>query len=124
MIRTLVSVVELGGYADFGPLYRRLGFAPETVNSGRRALSTVKQLEPAAVVAEFNYQSDFRDRTSALESLLALTQGMAYARVVVIYEPRDEPQLERLRQRFPSFTAIPRPVREADLERVLRNGMA
>ncbi len=121
MSRALVSVVELGGYPDFGPLYRRLGFEPETVTSGRRALSTVKKLQPEAVVAEFNFQSDFRDRTSALESLLALAQAMPDTRIVVIYEPRDEADLDRLRKRFPAFTAIPRPVNEADLERALQD---
>lgn len=119
MSRTLVSVVELGGYPDFRPLFRRLGFEPETVTSGRRALSTIKQLQPEVIVAEFNYQRDFRDRTSGLESILALAQSIPDSRVVVIYEPHDAEPLERLRARFPHFTAIPRPVQERDLEQVL-----
>lgn len=112
---TLLAVIELGGYPDFRPLYRRLGYAVEQMQSGRKALSYIKKHAPAVVVAEFNYQLEFRDRTSQLESLLAVVQASGGARVLVFYYPEEAQALASLQQRFPFFEPMPRPVDEAQL---------
>jgi DNA-binding NarL/FixJ family response regulator len=114
-----VHVVELGGYADFSALYRELGFEPVTVDIGRKALAAVRGAQPAVVVAEFNLQREFRDRTSGLESLLALAQGMPQTRVIAIYDPADAEPLSRLRARFADLIAIDRPVTADKLRAVL-----
>ena len=72
--QTLLSVVELGGYPNFQPLYQRLDYAVQQVNTSRKAIAEIKRSPPDVIVAEFNYQSDFRDRTSSLESLLAAVE--------------------------------------------------
>ena len=72
--RTLLSITELGGYPNFTPLYENAGYAVTSVVSVRKALGLIKQSCPDVMVAEFNFQSDFRDRTSSLESLLAVVQ--------------------------------------------------
>jgi hypothetical protein len=108
--RTLLAIVEMGGYPNFAPLYRELGFEVITERAMRKALSLLKQLTPAVVVAEFNFQSDFRDRTSSLESLLATLQRHPDCRVVVFYEPDTLHQLDKLRSRFPAIQALPFPV--------------
>ena len=74
---SLLAIVELGGYPNFTSLYARLGFEVEFVNSQRRAQAKLKKSVPDVIVAEFNFQSDFRDRTSNLESLMARLQGGA-----------------------------------------------
>ena len=84
---TLLSVTELGGYPNFAPLYESAGYAVTSVVSVRRALGLLKTLQPDVVVAEFNYQSDFRDRTSSLESLLAVVQRSPQTRVIVRCAP-------------------------------------
>jgi ActR/RegA family two-component response regulator len=103
-------VVELGGYPDFSALYRELGFEPLTVDIGRKAIAAVRSAQPAVVVAEFNLQREFRDRTSGLESLLALAQGMPQTRVIAIYDAADAEPLGRLRARFAGVTAVERPL--------------
>jgi hypothetical protein len=118
--KQLLMIVELGGYPDFSPLYRALGYGVEVVTSGRKAISYLKQHRPAAVVAEFNYMPDFRDRTGWLESVLATLQQMPQTRVVVFYQPGEVEQFNRLRQRFSHFTALPQPVDAAALEAALR----
>lgn len=120
----LLAVVELGGYPNLEPLYTRLGYAVSTVQVGRTALAALKTLHPAVVVAEFNYQRDFRDRTSSLESLLATLQRTPGTRVLVFYEPADAAALEQLRARFPGVDALARPVTEAAVEAWLRSAMA
>jgi hypothetical protein len=115
----LVQVVELGGYPNFVSLYQRLGFRVETVSTGRKAISLLKKQQPAVVVAEFNYQFDFRDRTSHLESILAVLQPQAGVKVVVFYDKAEQAQLELVAERFPGFTALTYPIKEAELEAVL-----
>lgn len=124
MSRALVSVVELGGYPDFAALYRELGFEPMTVGIGRKAIAAVRSVQPAVVVAEFNLQREFRDRTSGLESLLALTQGMPQTLLVAIYDAADAEPLSRLRARFADFVAVERPLTADKLRAALSNGHA
>jgi DNA-binding NtrC family response regulator len=115
----LMSVVELGGYPDFTALYQRLGYRVETINSGRKANSALKKQRPAVVVTEFNFQHSFRDRTSNLESLLAVEQHNAGVKIIVFYDSEVEPQLEQLRSRFPGFIALSYPIEEGALAAAL-----
>lgn len=117
---TLLSVIELGGYPNFTPLYQAAGYSVVSAVSVRRALAAIKQRVPDAIVAEFNFQSDFRDRTSSLESLLAAVQRSKHTRVVVFYENEHAHQLERLRARFPQLQALPYPIDERRLAEYLK----
>ncbi len=116
----LLQFVELGGYPDFTALFRRLGFEPTVVAQGRKAQGELKRSPPAVLVAEFNHQIEFRDRTSALESLLALAHHYPSMAVIVLYRPEQQAALDRLTGRFPDrFVALPLPVTEATLEATL-----
>jgi hypothetical protein len=117
--KTLLWIIELGGYPDFTELYRRLGYRVETVTSGRKAISQLKKLRPDVVVAAFNYLPDFRDRTSWLESVFATLQQLPEARVVVFYDPQEQAQFDKLRQRFTGFAALPYPLDEESVARAL-----
>ena len=83
--KLLLSIIELGGYPNFTPLYKSLGYEVAVETRMRKALGFLKQHQPDVIVAEFNFQSDFRDRTSSLESLLAVVQRMPATRVIVFY---------------------------------------
>jgi CheY-like chemotaxis protein len=118
--KQLLMIVELGGYPDYSPLYLSLGYDVEVVTSGRKAISYLKTHRPAAVVAEFNYMPDFRDRMGWLESVLATLQQMPQTHMVVFYQPEEQEQLNKLRQRFANFIALPQPVDATALEAALR----
>ena len=117
--RTLLSIVELGGYPNFAPLYARAGFTVETVSSMRKALSLLKTLTPDVIVAEFNFQSDFRDRTSSLETLHAVLQRMPHVKLIVFYEKDYAHQLERVTTRFPVHAGFAYPIDAQLLEQAL-----
>lgn len=108
--RTLLSIIELGGYPSFTPLYEQAGYTVTTANSMRKAIAALKNMQPDVVVAEFNYQSDFRDRTSSLESLLAVIQRTPQTRLIVFYEKEHEHQLDKLRTRFPLHATLAYPI--------------
>ena len=117
--RTLLSIVELGGYPNFAPLYARAGFQVESAASMRKAVALLKTVTPAVIVAEFNFQSDFRDRTSSLETLLAVLQRMPDTRLIVFYEKEYSHQLERVSSRFPLHATFAYPIDAALLEQTL-----
>ena len=79
---------------------------------------------PVIVVAEYNFQSDFRDRTSNLETLMARLQRHPEVRVICIYQPEHQPKLDLLRARFPVFAALPLPLSEGAMEAALRRALA
>jgi DNA-binding NtrC family response regulator len=116
---SLLAIVELGGYPNLLPLYQRLGFQVEVVNSQRKARSVLKSRVPDVVVAEYIFQSDFRDRTSNLETLMAVLQRHPEVKVVVFYLPEQAPKLAILTERFPLFATIPLPVTLEQVETVL-----
>jgi hypothetical protein len=87
----------------------------------RNATRLLKKCQPQVIVAEFNYQSDFRDRTSSLETLMAVVQRMPQIRVIVFYEQEYLHQFERFRSRFPVYAALPFPIDESALAAVLQD---
>jgi DNA-binding NtrC family response regulator len=117
--KNLLAVIELGGYPDFSPLYRQAGFAVTTVTTARKAIAAVKKAPPDVIVAEFNYQSDFRDRTSSLESLLAAAERHAGIKVIVFYEKESRHQLDKLLAQFSIFASLAFPIEEQALAAVL-----
>jgi DNA-binding NtrC family response regulator len=119
----LLSVIELGGYPDFSGLYRKTGFQVVTTESVRKAVKLIRKYKPAVIVAEFNFQSDFRDRTSSLETLFSSLQGVSDARVIVFYEKEYRHQYEKLLSQFRVFESLEFPVNEARLGEVLRAAM-
>jgi hypothetical protein len=116
---TLLAIIELGAYPNFAPLYEQAGYALVIERSMRKALPQVRKLKPAVIVAEFNFQSDFRDRTSSLESLLAVVQTLPESKVIVFYEAEQAHQFERLRARFPIHAALTYPIDPAKLTAAL-----
>jgi hypothetical protein len=118
--KLLLSIVEMGGYPDFSPLYRSKGFTPERVLSVRKAQAWLKKHQPAVVVAEFHFDPELRDRMSNLESLFATLQRYApEARVIVFIEKRHRPRLEPVAARYPVFGALDYPPNEQMLAELL-----
>ena len=118
--KLLLSIIELGGYPNFTPLYKSLGYEVAVETRMRKALGFLKQHQPDVIVAEFNFQSDFRDRTSSLESLLAVVQRMPTTRVIVFYENEFTSQFEKLRSRLPVCDALTFPIEESALSTTLQ----
>jgi len=119
----LLGIIELGGYPNLTALYQRLGFQIDLVNSQRKARSYLKKITPAVIVAEYNFQTDFRDRTSNLETLMAVLQRHPQIKLVVFYMPEFEHKFALLRDRFPIFEAIAYPITEAKVEAALKRAL-
>ncbi|WP_457673096.1 hypothetical protein [Thiolapillus sp.] len=118
--KSLLAVIELGGYPNLMPLYQRLGFSVELVTSQRKARSALKKHQPDLVVAEYNYQTDFRDRSSNLETLTAVLQHYPGVKLLVFYPPRHEEVFRRFRENHEVWKAIAFPVTEQAVEEALK----
>ncbi len=117
----LLSVIELGGYPNFAPIYQAAGYSVQIEHSVRNAIRAMKKITPAVIVAEFNFQSDFRDRTSSLESLLSTVQRLDNCRVIVFYELEYQQQLDKLTAQYDLYATLPFPIDEKELTRLLTN---
>ena len=122
-VPSLLVIIELGGYPNFSPLYKKVGYEVTTVNSVRKALALLKHSGFDMIIAEFNFQSDFRDRTSSLESLLAVVQRSPDTKVIVFYEPEQRHQLERLLAQSHIFETLAFPLDEQALELSLQRAL-
>lgn len=117
----LLSVIELGGYPDFSALYRDSGYEVVATDSVRKAVKLIRKHRPAVIVAEFNFQSDFRDRTSSLETLFSSLQGVADANVIVFYEKEYAHQYQRVLDQFSVFESLAFPIDRNSLQAALQS---
>jgi hypothetical protein len=113
--RTLLAVVELMDNARLPDLYRHMGYDVTTEWSVRKAVPLLRRIKPDVLVADFYFQSDFRDRLSNLESLLATAQPLAGTKILVLYEPKNQAALDRVRDRLRIDAALTMPAREQEL---------
>lgn len=116
---SLLMVNAFIGTANYKKLYQELGYAVVTEWSERRAIARVRQSPPAVIVADFFHQTDFRDRLSNLESLLATAQSSPATRILVFYETAHQAALDKVRDRLRIDAALALPVDETALAATL-----
>ena len=119
--KSLLAITELGGYPDFREVYEKFGFKVDAVNGMRKALRSLKQSNYDVIVAEFNFQSDFRDRTSSLETLMAVLQQMGDIKVIIFYEKEYLHQFEKLRARFSFHAEFAYPIEKTQLQSAIES---
>ena len=117
----LLAIIELGGYPNLTPLYQSLGYTVDVVNSQRKARSYLKKTVPDVIVAEYNAQSDFRDRSSNLETLMAILQKQPQIKLLVFYLPEHAERFEKFRALHPVTEAIAFPVTDEKVRQALAN---
>jgi DNA-binding NarL/FixJ family response regulator len=116
---SLLMVNAFIGTAGYKKLYQELGYTVVTEWSERKAISLVRKTPPAVIVADFYHQTDFRDRLSNLESLLATAQSAPGTRILVFYEPAHQAALDKVSARLRIDAALPLPVQEDQLRSLL-----
>lgn len=117
--KTLLAVIEQGGYPDFTALYEAQGYKVETVKSPRKAISFLKKNSISMLVAEFNFQTDFRDRTSSLESIMASAQHQNNIKVIIFIDQSNKERFEKVSSRFAIHQTLTFPIDEALLSQAV-----
>ncbi len=116
----LLMVNAFIGTAHFKKLYQELGYAVVTEWSERKAIAFVRKSPPAVIVADFFHQTDFRDRLSNLESLLATAQAAPATKILVFYEAAHQAALDKVAARLRIDVALTMPVDEGKLRSALQ----
>lgn len=117
--KNLLAIIELGGYPNLLSVYQRLGYAVEVVNTQRKASKRLKKQQPDVIVAEYNYQTDFRDRTSNLETLCAVLQKYPEVKLLVFYPQAHAREFAGFRRQHRVWHAIEFPITEEKIINVL-----
>ena len=117
--KKLLAVIEFIEHAQYPAIYKALGYDVTTEWQVRKAVLLIRKMKPDVIVADFYFQSDFRDRLSNLESLLAATQLQKEIRVLVFYEPHNESVLDKVRQRMHIDAALPMPATDETIRAAL-----
>lgn len=120
--KLLLTITELGGYPDFSALYKKAGYSVVQATSMRKALKILKKDTPDLIVAEFNFQSDFRDRTSSLETLIAVVERLPDTRIIVFFEKEYAHQFERLKVQYQFHAELPFPIDTEKLSAAINQG--
>ena len=84
-MKTLLAIVEQGGYPDFTALYESFGYQVITTTSMRKALGLLKQCKPDVITAEFIYSPMYSARISNLESLFATLQNRQINPLLLVF---------------------------------------
>lgn len=116
---TLLMVNAFIGTAGYSSLYKDVGYSVIAEWSERKAISLVRKTPPAVIVADFYHQSDFRDRLSNLESLLATAQASPDTKILVFYEAAHQAVLDTVGARLRIDAAFTLPVQETALRATL-----
>ena len=116
---SLLMVNAFIGTAGYKKLYQELGYTVVTEWSERKAISLLRKNPPTVIVADFYHQTDFRDRLSNLESLLAAAQSTPATRILVFYEAAHQDVLDKVRARLRIDAALMLPVQEDRLRELL-----
>jgi hypothetical protein len=117
---SLLMVNAFIGTAGYKKLYQELGYTVVAEWSERKAISLLRKSPPAVIVADFYHQTDFRDRLSNLESLLAAAQSSPNTRILVFYEAAHQAVLDKVRARLHIDAALTLPVQEEQLRATLQ----
>lgn len=100
-MKKLLFFVDEGGFEDFSPMFKQLGFEVDFENNPRKAVKTAKKNHYDILVAEFSYNPEFRDRVSNLESLLATLQNNSpEAKIIVLFDAINHAQFKQFSQRY------------------------
>ena len=99
--KTLLAIIEIGGYPDFSTLYQQAGYQVLKTNTMRKALSLLNKNQPAVVVAEFIFSPTHSFMISNIDSLLAvLASKHPQTKLIVLVNKTEVHHLEQLCQRY------------------------
>ncbi len=120
MSQKLLFFVDEGGFEDYTPLFIEQGFAVDFEDSQRRATKLAKKNVYQVLVAEFSHNPEFRDRVSNIESLLATLEGNSPdAKIVILYDELNQPQLDQLKARYRMDVTLSFPIDKALLHQAI-----
>ena len=120
--KRLLFINEYGFYPDLIKALQAQSYELTVEHLMRKAISFIKKKKPDVVVAEFHHDSQFRDRVSNLESMLAQIQrGDMATKTVVFYRADHREYLQKLQEVHHLDAVLELPVEPEDLARAVES---
>ena len=118
--KTLLSIVELGGYPNLTPLYEDAGFNVVSTNTMRKALNQLRRLRPELIVAEFIYGPTYGSQLSNFESLYAALQTLdPPAKLIALVNKNDQTHFLTVSSRYSNTAVLYFPIDEDKVKALL-----
>jgi hypothetical protein len=119
-MKSLLAIVEQGGYPDFTHFYESLGYKVVVASSMRKGLGLLKTLKPDVITAEFIYSPMYSARISNLESLFASLQRQDLQPNLLIFIEKDQlHHLQKLEAGELNISTCCYPVTQNDINQLL-----
>lgn len=124
----LFSVVDSPRHPNLAALYQRLGLAEVRLDSQRKAIAQLKKQQPDLIVADFVYAFSTYYQATNISNLDVLLHSLikydCHPRVIVLAEKSERPHVDQLNAIYPLHGVLQLPVKEAELEALLRSAIA
>lgn len=105
--KILLSIIEMGGYPDFSPLYQQVGYEVIKISTMRKALSLLNQTSPDIIVAEFIFAPKYGSFISNVDSLFAAIASKHPTTLLILFVNSSEVHhLEKLQQRYEHLVKV------------------
>lgn len=117
--KQLLAIIELGGYPNLMLAHQRSEFRAGLVTTQRKVKAWLKRQQSDMVVAEYNYQTDFRDRSSNLETLTAVLQRYPDVKLLVLYPPEHAAVFDNFRKTHKVWKTVAFPITEQKVTEAL-----
>ena len=121
--KTLLSIIEIGGYPDFYKIYQQAGYQVNQTNTIRKALSILNKNTHDVIVAEFIFAPKYGTVISNLDSLFAIIASRYPNTQLILFVHKHEDQhLEKLRQRYGTLVKLKSlffPIQQEQLQQAL-----
>jgi DNA-binding NtrC family response regulator len=119
-MKKLLFFVDVGGFDDFTPIFQELGYSVDFETNPRKAVKLAKKNQYSAVVAEFSYNPEFRDRVSNIESIIATLQHTSPdAKIIVLYDSINTDKLVQFQKRYTIDVVLPFPIDSTRIRQLL-----
>lgn len=123
----LYSVVDSPRHPNLSPLYQRLGLEELRLDSQRKAIAQLKKQKPDIIVADFVYAFSTYYQATNISNLDVLLNSLikydCHPKVIVLADKSEVQHVEKLNTIYPLHGVLQLPVKEAELEALLRSAL-
>ncbi|WP_455376629.1 hypothetical protein [Kaarinaea lacus] len=114
--KNLLFLSTFGSYPKFDTVFREYKFQVTKAQTLRKALSSIKQIKPDVIVAEFVYAPTYGSQLSNFESLFAAAQNFApQANFIALADKNDLEHLAKVSTNINNCQILTQPASAADL---------
>ena len=120
--KKLLLLTSFGAYPGFDAIFRNFHYQVTKVKTLRKALSSIKEIKPDVIVAEFIYAPTYGSQLSNFESLFAAAQTFApEANFIALAHKEDLHHFKQVSANVKNCQILTLPTNTSELELCLNS---